>query len=106
MSEHLGPMTFGKNDGGEVFLGRDLGHTRNYSEEVAAVIDKEIRNIVETSYERACAILEEKFETLSVVSEKLLSVSTISGDEFREIYNHKLAELKEKSTDANIITVE
>jgi len=106
MSEHLGPMTFGKNDGGEVFLGRDLGHTRNYSEEVAAVIDKEIRNIVETSYERACAILEEKFETLSVVSEKLLSVSTISGDEFREIYNHKLAELKETSTDANIITVE
>ena len=76
MSEHLGPMTFGNNDGGEVFLGRDLGRTRNYSEEVAAVIDKEIRNIVETAYERACQILTDKQDTLTGVAEQLLKVST------------------------------
>ncbi len=86
MSEHLGPMTFGNNDGGEVFLGRDLGRTRNYSEEVAAVIDKEIRNIVETAYERACQILTDKQDTLTGVAEQLLKVSTLTGEEFAQMY--------------------
>jgi cell division protease FtsH len=87
MSDHLGPMTFGHDDGGEVFLGRDLGRTRNYSEEVAAVIDKEIRNIVETAFERACDILTEKKDKLIEVADRLLDVSTISGDEFRAMYH-------------------
>lgn len=87
MSDHLGPMTFGHDDGGEVFLGRDLGRSRNYSEEVAAVIDKEIRNIVETAFERACDILTHKKGKLVDIAEKLLEVSTITGDEFREMYN-------------------
>ena len=87
MSEHLGPMTFGHDDGGEVFLGRDLGRSRNYSEEVAAVIDKEIRNIVETSFERACLILTEKKDKLVEISEHLLEVNTITGEEFRAMYS-------------------
>lgn len=87
MSEHLGPMTFGHDDGGEVFLGRDLGRSRNYSEEVAAVIDKEIRNIVETAFERACSILTEKKDKLVEISEHLLEVNTITGEEFREMYS-------------------
>lgn len=87
MSEHLGPMTFGHDDGGEVFLGRDLGRSRNYSEEVAAVIDKEIRNIVETAFERACLILTEKKDKLVEISEHLLEVNTITGEEFREMYS-------------------
>ncbi|WP_243259630.1 ATP-dependent zinc metalloprotease FtsH [Eubacterium sp. 1001713B170207_170306_E7] len=87
MSEHLGPMTFGHDDGGEVFLGRDLGRSRNYSEEVAAVIDKEIRNIVETAFERACLILTEKKDKLVEISEHLLEVNTITGEEFRDMYS-------------------
>ncbi|MEF9918685.1 MAG: AAA family ATPase, partial [Eubacterium sp.] len=87
MSDHLGPMTFGHDDGGEVFLGRDLGRSRNYSEEVAAVIDKEIRNIVETAFERACGILTEKKDKLIQISEHLLNVNTITGEEFRELYS-------------------
>jgi len=87
MSDHLGPMTFGHDDGGEVFLGRDLGRTRNYSEEVAAVIDKEIRNIVETAFERACEILTEKKSLLVGVAEQLLKVSTVTGDEFNAMYD-------------------
>ena len=87
MSEHLGPMTFGHDDGGEVFLGRDLGRSRNYSEEVAAVIDKEIRNIVETAFERACLILTEKKDKLVEISEHLLEVNTITGEEFRAMYS-------------------
>ena len=86
MSDHLGPMTFGHDDGGEVFLGRDLGRSRNYSEEVAAVIDKEIRNIVETAFERACDILTEKKDKLVEISEHLLKVNTITGEEFRAMY--------------------
>lgn len=86
MSDHLGPMTFGHDDGGEVFLGRDLGRSRNYSEEVAAVIDKEIRSIVETAFNRACDILTEKKDKLVQISEELLRVNTITGDEFRAMY--------------------
>jgi cell division protease FtsH len=86
MSEHLGPMTFGNDNGGEVFLGRDLGRTRNYSEEVASVIDREIRNIVEKAYEKACVILTKKYDTLVEVAETLLKVNTLTGDEFAEIY--------------------
>jgi len=86
MSEHLGPMTFGHNNGDEVFLGRDFGRSRNYSEEVAAVIDQEIRFIVEGAFDKAVEILTEKKEILVNVADKLLEVNTLTGDEFREIY--------------------
>lgn len=89
MSDHLGPMTFGHDDGGEVFLGRDLGRSRNYSEEVAAVIDKEIRTIVETAFDKAQNILIEKKDKLVEISENLLQVNTMSGDEFRQMYYGK-----------------
>ncbi|MGL4283068.1 MAG: ATP-dependent zinc metalloprotease FtsH, partial [Eubacterium aggregans] len=62
------------------------GRSRNYSEEVAAVIDKEIRNIVETAFNRACDILTEKKDKLVQISEELLRVNTITGDEFRAMY--------------------
>ena len=87
MSDHLGPLAYGTGNSGEVFLGRDLGKTRDYSEEVAAVIDKEIRSIVEESFESAVSILKEKKDVLVHVAETLLKVNTISGDEFRDIYN-------------------
>jgi len=67
MSEHLGPMTFGHTNGDEVFLGRDLGRSRNYSEEVAAVIDQEIRFIVEGAFDKAVDILTEKRHILDNV---------------------------------------
>lgn len=86
MSEHLGPLSYGQSNG-EVFLGRDFGKTRDYSEEVAAVIDKETRSIVEDAFEHACSILEEKRETLEAIAQTLLKFNTISGEEFKEIYN-------------------
>ena len=105
MSDHLGPMTFGHDGGQEVFLGRDLGRSRNYSEEVAAVIDTEIRNIVEDAYKRACDILLEKMDKLVAVSETLLDVNTITGDEFREIY-YKVEEVKEAEVVEEVEVVE
>lgn len=86
MSEHLGPLSYGQSNG-EVFLGRDFGKTRDYSEEVAAVIDKETRSIVEDAFEHACSILEEKRDTLEAIAQTLLKCNTISGEEFKELYN-------------------
>ncbi|MGD9474319.1 MAG: ATP-dependent zinc metalloprotease FtsH [Eubacteriaceae bacterium] len=86
MSEHLGPMTFGHSDSGEVFLGRDISRSRNYSEEVAAVIDKEIRNIVENAFERACAILNEQRDKLEEIAQRLLKDKTVTGEEFKALF--------------------
>lgn len=86
MSEHLGPMTFGHAESGEVFLGRDLGRSRNYSEEVAAVIDSEIRDIVENAFQRACHILEEQRDKLEEIAQRLLKDKTVTGEEFRALF--------------------
>ncbi len=86
MSDHLGPLSYGQSNG-EVFLGRDFGKSRDYSEEVAAVIDKETRGIVEESFEKACSILVEKRDVLETVAQTLLKNNTISGEEFKDIYN-------------------
>ncbi|WKY49264.1 ATP-dependent zinc metalloprotease FtsH [Eubacteriaceae bacterium ES3] len=86
MSEHLGPMTFGHSDSGEVFLGRDISRSRNYSEEVAAVIDREIRNIVENAFERACFILNEQRDKLEEIAQRLLKDKTVTGEEFKALF--------------------
>ena len=61
MSDKLGPMTFGTSHD-EVFIGKDLGRAKNYSEEIAAQIDKEIKKFVDSSYEKAQQLLEENLE--------------------------------------------
>src|SRR5690606_19374946 len=66
MSEKLGPITFGRHQEDHVFLGRDLGQGRNYSEEVAADIDAEVRVLVEEAYERVYNILKEHWDQVEV----------------------------------------
>lgn len=86
MSEKLGPLTFGRPFGEDlVFLGRDISRDRNYSEEVAAAIDEEVRRIVETSYERAKEILTEHRAKLDAVAEALLEKETLTREEFEAI---------------------
>jgi len=85
MSERLGPLTFGEKEGGEVFLGRDFGHVKNYSEATAVAIDEEIRRIVEESYRRTREILEKNREELIKVSEALLERENLDGSEIREM---------------------
>lgn len=80
MSEKLGPLTFGRKEG-QVFLGRDLGRERDYSEEVAAAIDKEGREIINMCYERAKTLLQENRDTLILVAETLLERETLKGSE-------------------------
>jgi len=107
MSEHLGPMTFGHSDSGEVFLGRDISRSRNYSEEVAAVIDKEIRNIVENAFQRACAILSEQRDKLEEIAQRLLKDKTVTGEEFKALFEGapieeaEVLEVVDAATDMN-----
>jgi len=84
MSDRLGPLAFGEKEG-EVFLGRDFGHVKNYSEATAVAIDEEIRRIVEESYQRTRAILVENRAALVTVSEALLERENLDGSEIREM---------------------
>ncbi len=85
MSDVLGPIQFG-DDNEEVFLGRDIGHTRNYGEEVAGTIDREIRKIVDDAYSRAKSILTEHMQVLHKTAELLLKKEKITGEEFAKLF--------------------
>ena len=84
MSEKLGAITFG-NDQEEVFLGRDINNVKNYSDEIAAVIDVEVKNIIDKGYNRAKTILQEHIDKLHKVAAVLLEKEKIEGEEFEAI---------------------
>lgn len=86
MSDKLGTITFG-NDQEEVFLGRDINNVKNYSDEIAAVIDVEVKKIIDTGYNRAKRILEEHIEKLHRVASVLLEKEKIEAEEFEAIMN-------------------
>ena len=81
MSEKLGPIVFGSGHE-EVFLGRELNSSRNYSENVASQIDDEVKLIVDTAYKGALKILEDNMEKLHFVAKFLLQYETMDGDQF------------------------
>jgi cell division protease FtsH len=84
MSEKLGTVTMGHKEE-LVFLGRDLGEQRNYSEEIAAIIDEEIRSIVDHGYQTAHAILTKQRSKMDAIVEQLKVVETLDGKELDEI---------------------
>ena len=84
MSEKLGTVTMGHKEE-LVFLGRDLGEQRNYSEEVAAIIDEEVRRIIDHGYQTAKQILTQQRTKMDAVVDKLKEVETIDGKELDEI---------------------
>ncbi|MDF9409230.1 ATP-dependent zinc metalloprotease FtsH [Pelotomaculum isophthalicicum JI] len=80
----LGSMTFGhKQD--TPFLGRDLSRDRNYSEEVANAIDVQVREMIDSSYNKAKQLLEEHLETLHLVAKTLFDKETVEAEEFAEL---------------------
>ena len=83
-SEKLGPIVYGKDEG-EIFLGRDLNQTRNYSETVATEIDEEIRDLVEAGYAEARRILTEHMDQLTLVAEQLIVSEKIEADDFESL---------------------
>jgi cell division protease FtsH len=84
MSDKLGPVKMGQKEE-LVFLGRDLGEQRNYSEEVAALIDEEVRAIINHGHQTAKAILTQQRLVMDAVVEKLKVVETMSGQELDEV---------------------
>ena len=85
MSERLGAVKFGQ-ESGEVFMGRDMGHGRDYSEEVAAQVDAEVRALVENAHNEAWEILVEYRDVLDDMVLKLLDKETLGKDEVAEIF--------------------
>ncbi|HVS04595.1 MAG TPA: ATP-dependent zinc metalloprotease FtsH [Candidatus Dormibacteraeota bacterium] len=86
MSEKLGPLTFGHKEE-LVFLGRDLGEQRNYSEEVAGEIDQEVHRLVDAGYQRAKKILTERRDKLVQLAEYLKTEETIEGWQMDAVIN-------------------
>ncbi len=88
MSEDLGPIKYG-TDHSEPFLGRDMGHARDYSEETASEIDAELRKIIHTAYEKTERILSEHMDKLHEVAKYLYLNEKMSGQEFADIMTRK-----------------
>ena len=85
MSERIGTILLGGNQE-EVFLGRDLAQSKEYSEETAAVIDEETKRIIDTGYNRAKQILSDNIDKLHQVAGILLEKEKIEADEFEAIF--------------------
>ena len=85
MSDKLGPITFGVSQE-EVFLGRDFGSQRNYSEKVASEIDEEVKRIITTAYDKAEELLKENMDKLHKTAELLLEKEKIDADEFDAVF--------------------
>ena len=94
MSEKMGSMAYGKNQE-HVFMGRDFGHSRDFSEEIAADIDMEIKNIVDNCYNTAKTLLTENRDILDYISKKLLEEETLDEKEFVALMDKVIAERNE-----------
>ena len=91
MSDTLGPITFGSGHN-EVFLGKDYGTVRNYSEEIAKDIDEEVRSIICTAYQRCESLLNEHRDKLDELAEYLIKYEKIDGIDFEKLMNGTLNE--------------
>ena len=89
MSEALGPVVYTTSDSDEVFLGRDLGHSRNYSEEIASRIDEEVHTILMDGYKQTEEKLSAHMDQLRRVAEALIEKEKLDGEEFRSIMENR-----------------
>jgi len=85
MSSELGPMVYGQKEE-LIFLGREISEQRDYSEDVAREIDKEVRKLVGEAYEHARSIVIQYRDKLDTVAQRLLEVETITREEFEELF--------------------
>ncbi len=100
MSSKLGPIAYGsEND--EVFIGRDMGHVKNYSEKTASEIDAEIMSIVKNGYNKVESILKEHSDQLERVASFLFKNEKISGSQFSDIMEGKIENSIEENGDFN-----
>src|SRR5699024_9997295 len=100
MSEKLGPTQF-TGDGGEVFLGRDIGSDKNYSDAIAHEIDVESQTVINTRYEQAKKSVTDHREQLEVIDEKLLEVETLNAEQMTSLFAHRV--MPDEPEDAEIV---
>ena len=89
MSEKMGNITYGKSND-HVFMGRDFGHTKDYSEEVAAQVDAEVKKIVDDQYELAKRLLTENKDVMEAIVKVLLEKETLEETEVDEIMKNTI----------------
>ena len=105
MSDKIGPMSFGSAHD-EVFLGRDFtSPTKNFSEELAALIDNEIKNLIDNAYTKAKSLLTEHMDKLHLVAKLLIEKEKISAEEFKDVMSGKITEVN-MASEINENTVE
>ena len=99
MSDKLGPLQFGQQQGSQVFLGRDFNNDQNYSDAIAYEIDLEIQRIVKECYEKARRVLTENRDKLDIIAKTLLKVETLDAEQIKHLADHgTLPERKIAST--------
>jgi cell division protease FtsH len=86
MSDKMGPLAFGKRDE-MIFLGREIGEQRNYSDDVAKMIDEEVRALIEHGYARATQVLTEYKRKLLTLADKLIAEETVEAEEFEKLFD-------------------
>ncbi|MDN3956894.1 ATP-dependent zinc metalloprotease FtsH [Sporolactobacillus laevolacticus] len=86
MSDKLGPMQFGNNDSGQVFLGRDIQNEQNYSDAIAFEIDQEVQRFVKAEYDRCKKLLLEHRDKLELIAQTLLKVETLEEEQIKSLY--------------------
>ncbi|NLJ83841.1 MAG: ATP-dependent zinc metalloprotease FtsH [Halanaerobiaceae bacterium] len=85
MSEKIGPLTLGQKHDEQIFLGRDISRQRNYSEEVAAAVDKEISTIINQCYQKAVDLLKENADKVEKIVEALIERETLDSEDIRKL---------------------
>ena len=105
MSDKLGPLQFGQQQGSQVFLGRDFNNDQNYSDAIAYEIDLEIQRIVKECYEKARRVLTEHRDKLDIIANTLLKVETLDAEQIKHLVDHgTLPERKIASTMIDVST--
>ena len=97
----LGPMQY-EQQSGSVFLGRDYGKSKNFSDQVALEIDRETRKIIEECYERAKAIIKENKELIELLSDALIKYETLTKEQIEYIVENKNIEFNEEKVEEEI----
>lgn len=105
-SDKLGTVVYGADENGEIFLGKDYGHTRNYSETIAAQIDEEVHQIISKAYKQCEEILTAHMDQLTTLAEYLIENEKIDGDDFIKLMNGELDLDAEKKTDESAVEVD
>ncbi len=95
MSEKIGPITFGSSND-EVFIGKDWTQTRNYSEELASVIDKEVADIIDVCYNDTIKLLNDNKEKLLRISDALVEFEKLDGETFEKLFSSNVAIAEEE----------